>query len=68
MLDVLKLKGKIAEAGYTQGALATAIGVSPNTMTRKLTGKIDFTIGEIDRICEVLKITDNAQKAQIFLS
>lgn len=67
MLDTNKLRGKIAEAGYTQGELAKKIGISQNTLTRKLTGKRDFTVGEIDRICSALDITDGVQKAQIFL-
>lgn len=67
MLDAKKLKGKIVEAGMTQGELAKKIGISQNTLTRKLTGRRDFTVGEIDRICAALHITDNGQKAQIFL-
>jgi len=67
MLDAKKLKGKIVEAGMTQGELAKIIGISQNTLTRKLTGRRDFTVGEIDRICDALHITDNGQKSQIFL-
>ena len=67
MLDAQKLRGKIVEAGMTQGKLAKAIGISQNTLTRKLTGRRDFTIGEIDRICDALNITDTEQKDQIFL-
>lgn len=67
MLDAQKLKGKIVEAGMTQGELAKKIGISQNTLTRKLSGRRDFTVGEIDRICDVLQINDNGQKALIFL-
>ena len=67
MLDSKKLKGKMVEAGYTQGQLAKKIGVSENTLTRKLNGKRDFTIGEVDRICDILSIHDGVTKAQIFL-
>ena len=67
MLDTLKLKGKIVEAGMTQGELAEKIGISQNTLSRKIAGRRDFTIGEIDRICDVLHITENEQKCQIFL-
>ena len=67
MLDANKLKAKIVEVGMTQGELARKIGISQNTFTRKISGRRDFTVGEIDRICTVLGITDNGQKAQIFL-
>ena len=68
MLDARKLKGKIAERGFTQGELAKAIGISDNSMTNKMSGRRDFTIGEIDRICKVLQISDCVTKAQIFLA
>lgn len=68
MLNASKLKGKIAEAGMTQGDLAAAIGITPNTLTRKLSGKRDFTVGEIDRICAALHIVDCNTKVQIFLA
>ena len=68
MLDARKLKGKIAERGLTQGELAKAIGISDNSMTNKMSGRRDFTIGEIDRICKVLQISDCVTKAQIFLA
>ena len=68
MLDVKKLNGKIAEAGFNRTKLAAAIGIAPNTLSRKLNGKRDLTVGEIDRICTALRITDGATKAQIFLA
>ncbi len=68
MINVKKLKGKIIEAGYTQKKLAEAVGLSENTLSYKIRGKRDFTTGEIDRICKVIHITDNQQKAQIFLA
>ncbi len=68
MLDAQKLKGKIVEAGMTQGDMAKIIGISQNTLTKKLKGRSDFTVGEVARICDALHITDNRQKAQIFLS
>lgn len=67
MLDTKKLKAKIVEEGLTQKDLAKKIGVSENTLTRKINGKRDFYIGEIDKICEALHISDNSLKAQIFL-
>lgn len=68
MLDVKKLKGRMAECGITQSVLAKTIGISSNTMTNKMSGKRDFNLGEIDRICDALCIVDNELKAQIFLA
>ena len=40
------LRGKMAEAGYTQGRLAQEIGIAPQSLSRKLKGKRQFTVGE----------------------
>lgn len=61
------LKGKMAEAGYTQGALAKAVGMAPQSFNRKINGKRQFTVGEALKVCEVLNITKE-QRATIFLS
>lgn len=62
-----KLKGKIAEAGYSQRSLAMELGMSKNTLNSKINGKVPFNTDEIERICEKLNIHDNAEKAAIFL-
>lgn len=62
-----KLKGKIAEKGYSQRRLADALGVSKNTLNAKVNKRIPFNTVEIAKICEVLDIHDAAEKAAIFL-
>ena len=63
-----KLRARMIEAGYTQRALARAIGKSENTLSSKMTGKTPFTTDEVLTICDCLNIMDNCEKAQIFLS
>ena len=67
-IDRNRLKGKIAERGLTQRALSNYIGISENSLSGKISGKAPFNTNEILAICDVLKITDDAEKAQIFLS
>lgn len=67
MLDTKKLRGKIAEAGLTQKDLAKRAGMSENSLNRKLNEKRDFNLSEVRIICDILGITDNEQKALIFL-
>lgn len=67
-MDMNKLRGKIVEAGMTQRDLADACGCSANTLSRKINGKTPFDTRDIRLICEALSITDNAEKAEIFLS
>lgn len=59
------LKAKIAERGETQGSVAKAVGMSPNSLNRKIGGKRDFTLGEVNRLCDYLQIQN---PADIFLS
>lgn len=52
------LRGKIAEVGLTQGQLAEMAGMSSNSLSRKLSGKRDFRLEEVQRICSALNIDD----------
>lgn len=62
------LKGKIVAAGMTQYELADKLGISRNTMTSRLSGRSSFTLEEVKLICQLLPISDNAEKVNIFLS
>lgn len=67
MVDTQKLKGLIVSAGMTQKEVAKEAGMSTNTLSNKINGTRDFTVGEVIKICDILHITENAEKAQIFL-
>jgi len=67
-MEVNKLKGKIAEAGFSQRSLAEALGMSKNTLNAKVNGKVPFNTVEIELICKALRIHDVTEKATIFLT
>jgi DNA-binding Xre family transcriptional regulator len=53
-----KYPGLVAEMviqGETQKELAKVIGITPMAMSYKMTGKNDFTISEVEKICEHYK-------------
>lgn len=52
------LRSKIVEMGFTQSEVAKSIGISANSMSRKLSGKREFRLSEVIKICDLLKITD----------
>ena len=62
------LKGKIVAAGLTQYELAAKLGISKNTLISRLSGRSSFTLEEVKLICQLLPISDNAEKVDIFLS
>lgn len=67
-MEVNKLKGKIVQAGYSQRSLAKELGISINTLNSKVNGKRPFDTLEIRKLCDALGITDNDEKADIFLA
>lgn len=55
-LNANLLRGKIAEKGMTQSSLAKIIGMSENSLSRKLRGRRQFSLSEAVTICNVLEI------------
>lgn len=51
-----KLKGRIIEKYDTQGKFAEVIGISMNSMSKKMTGKVGFSKADIALWCELLDI------------
>lgn len=51
-----KLRGKIREVYKTQENFAVAINMNLTTLSSKLTGKTDWTRGEIERCVNTLNI------------
>ncbi len=51
-----KLKGRIVERYGTQGNLAKKIGISKNSMSKKLTGKTEFSQSDIEKWAGLLNI------------
>ena len=68
MLNKNLLKAAIAKAGFTQERLAECIGISSNTLSSRMVGTSSFNTDEIDKICSVLHIIHNSEKADIFLA
>ncbi len=62
------LRGEMVINGFSIATLAPKIGVSTTTLSAKLNGHREFTISEVVKICEILRISDNTRKSEIFLS
>ena len=66
-MNIARLRGKIAEAGFTQEKLATEIKMNKSTLSRKLKGgALEFSIGEMHRLVAVLNLSAE-EAAEIFL-
>lgn len=51
MFDYSKLIGRIIEKFGTRQAFAEAVGISQNSMSQKLTGKMAITTDDIKKWC-----------------
>ena len=56
MWDYSRLKGRMAELGFRQEDMGKMIGLSKTTISLKLNNKAEFKQGEINMICDLLKI------------
>lgn len=63
--DYSKLKGRMAELGFTGKAIASAVGMAASTFSLKLNNRGEFSQGEICRIMEILQI-DRADVSHYF--
>lgn len=62
-----KLIGKIKEQGKTIQQMAAEVGISLTAMSRKINGKTQFTREEIEKIADLLELT-NEELLAIFFS
>lgn len=47
-----ELAGEMAKRGDTQKSLATLLGITYASVCRRLSGKSEWTISEVEKICE----------------
>lgn len=55
MIKVNELKGKMVAKGYTQADVAKILGITPDTMSRKLRKGV-FRTNEAEKMIEILDI------------
>lgn len=67
MVNTMKLKGRIIEAGYTQRSLAEKMNMSVNSLNEKVNGKVPFNIEQVVLLCELCHIETSEEKCSIFL-
>ena len=67
MTDTEQLNVLIGKSGYKKSWIAQQLGLSRYGFTLKLNNKNQFNAYEIQKLCEILKITDLAVKDNIFL-
>ena len=68
MVNSAKLKARMLLEGYTQRTLAKETGIGVTPLNEKINNTGVFRCDEVDKICEVLHITDPIEKCDIFFA
>ena len=64
-MNANKIRARIKEKGMNQGEVAKLMGISQNSLSRKLLGQREFSLSEVVSLCNILEF-DDAQN--IFLT
>lgn len=66
MTNTALLEAIIADRGLKKNYIAKAIGVSQETLTRKIKNASEFKASEIDKLCQILGISDPKMREAVF--
>lgn len=66
MINTELLKQKIEDSGYRFSWIAKQLTLSPYGLRKKVNGENKFYIGEMKKICEILKINEKEKKKIFF--
>lgn len=68
MTDVELLRKKIDESGYKIAYLAKQLGLTPQGLYLKINATNEFKATEIQRLCDLLSISDPNEMKRIFFT
>lgn len=68
MTDVKLLNDKIDESGLKRNFIADQLGITPQGFYLKTSGKNEFTASQIQKLCDLLKITAQKEIKAIFFN
>ena len=66
MTDVELLNTRIDESGLKRNYIAEQLGITPQGFYLKTSGKNEFTASQIQKLCDLLKITTQKEIKAIF--
>ena len=66
-MDLILLNSKIDEIKIPITTIAEKMGISRQTFYLKISGQREFKASEIEKICDILRLTDD-EKSSIFFA
>lgn len=68
MTDSSLLRQKIEERGFKLKYVAEQLKITPYTLQLKINNEREFKTSEVKILCEILNITELAEREQIFFA
>ena len=68
MTNTKRLEEIIEACGLKKSYIAKMIGVSIRALSMKIRNKTEFKASEIEALCQILSITDLAEKEAVFFA
>lgn len=68
MTNTEELNKRIEASGLKKNYIAKALGIRPDTLSRKINNARDFTASEINTLCDILGIDCLEEKEHIFFA
>lgn len=68
MTNTELLNDRIDKSGLKKSYIAKALGIKPDTLTRKINNEREFKASEINALCDVLGIESLEEKEHIFFA
>lgn len=66
MTNTALLESIIADRGLKKNYIAKILGVTPETLIRKIKNASEFKASEIDKLCQILAIGDPKLREAVF--
>lgn len=66
MTNTALLEAIIADRGLKKNYIAKVIGITPETLIRKIKNVSEFKASEIDKLCQLLAIDDHKEREAVF--
>lgn len=68
MTETEKLKKVISDSGLKYSFIAEKVGLTYQGLKNKIENKSLFNVEEVEKLCNILDITDISQKEEIFFA
>lgn len=68
LINVSKIKGRLAELNLTQKDVAKALGIAPPTASQKINRVRPMDLEEAEKLADLLKIKDDEFRDYFFAS